>query len=687
MKKSWSYITLLAALAAGTAAAQSTPTPAGTVITNTADITFTPEGSTTPSTVTSDPVKTTVLPKPSFTVTPNDNGGAGNVTDPHYAAPGQTAPVVPCQKNVTFKYTASNTGNLNGESYTITNTAPTAADGVNAPENVRFALDANSNGTLDANELAAATPTLTISGVDIGKSKDFFQIYDIPCTATIKEGDKFGADPTGAYNDNPAYNEDPTSVPKDANNTNVSTVGPVKDAVKIGPKNDPLAGDTPATTPPYNSPEGIVVTPDNADQQVANLTATQSTITFTNTLQNTGERPDAFSVSQTSNLPAGSTVEFFKDVNNDGVYQPGTDTPLPAGGAVGTLNPGETANVFVKVTLPPNADVSGTPFTVTVTTAGTHGQTDTTKDIINVEKKPSLSFGDPTPTPGGDPTPVGTPPVSAPNDPNFPNGSGNPASPLVPPTNCTAPIRTYLPMDIANLGNVSDSYNVSGTAPVTVLNADGTVNPTPVVVPVVYYKDVNKDGKLDSGDTLLTDSAADADSIPDTGTLKPGEEIKLIAVVNVPCAAAKQTITLNQTATSPTTGQTVIDSNDTITVGGNPTVAKPTKNVDKPTAYPGETLTYTIVGKNTSNANITKAMVCDTLPANTSFVSWTATSDQAGAILYSTNGGTSWSATAPTTAGTKLCAAVDTNNDGNITVADILAPGKSINVTYKVKVN
>ncbi|MFC6661234.1 hypothetical protein [Deinococcus multiflagellatus] len=47
MKRSWTICTLLAALAAGTASAAGTP--AGTVITNTAEIVFTPEGGTTPN--------------------------------------------------------------------------------------------------------------------------------------------------------------------------------------------------------------------------------------------------------------------------------------------------------------------------------------------------------------------------------------------------------------------------------------------------------------------------------------------------------------------------------------------------------------------------------------------------------------------------------------------------------------
>ncbi|AXG99094.1 DUF11 domain-containing protein [Deinococcus wulumuqiensis] len=676
MRKLSSFFSVVAALALGAAGAQSstTPstavTPAGTEIINKAEITFTPEPTPTnpnpPSeTVETPPVVTVVNPVPSFTITPND--GSADPTQPDYTQPGQTKEVKPCDKNVTFAYTLINTGNVNGESYTLTNT-PDPTGAVKTPENVRFYRDTNGNGQLEQAEIDAGTIT-TITGVAIGQSVQFFQVYDVPCTATST--DKFGGDPTGTRNDNPNFSNDPT-LPRDANNSNTVTVNR-QDGVVIGPKADPDGNGNPVT-PAYTSPEGVAISPTANDSQIATVTtlpASGITVTFTNTLQNTGNRTDTFELTQTNTFPAGSTITF-RDANGN---------PLPD--ADGDGNPevpnvpaGQTADIQVIVTLPAGVtptQLAGQPAVVITTTSQNDpSKSDKTTDIIHV-KVPGLSFGDPTPTPGGDPAPVGTPPAGVP---------GNPGTPLVPgnPETCTAPIRTYLPMEIANLGSQDDAFVVSGTAPVTVLNPDGTVNPTPVIVPVVYYRDVNGDGRLDAGDTALQGG--------NTGTIKPGEEIKLIAVVDVPCAAAKQTITLNQEAKSPTTGVSVKDPNDTITVGdngGKPTV---TKTVDKPTANPGETLTYTIVGKNSSNANVTKALVCDTVPTNTTFVSFTATTTASGTVVYSNDGGTNWSATATApAAGAKVCAAVDTNSDGTITTADLLKPGESINVTYQVKVN
>ena len=669
MKKSWTIAALLATFAAGSASAAGTA--AGTVITNQAEIIFTPEGSTTPNPpIPSNPVTTTVLPVPSFSITPNDE--SPDPTKPDYTKPGQTkTDVKPCDKNVAFKYVLTNTGNVPGESYTLANT-PDPTGAVKTPENIRFyagAADTNNDGTLSATEIAAATPITSITGVAQDQAVTFFQVYDIPCTAT--NTDVFGGDPTGTRNDNPAFNNDPT-IPQDANNSNTTKITR-NDAVVIGPKADPDGNGNP-TTPPYTSPEGVQITPTASDTQVAQGTTTTTTVTFTNTLQNTGNRPDVINVTYNPvNLPAGSTVTLLKpdgtpltDTNGDGIVD------------VGVVQPGATADVLVKVTFPAGSQPTSptAPPTVEIVAVSSNDKTksDPTKDIINL---PGLSFGNPTTTPGGDPTQVGTPPVGTPTE--FPNGSGNPTNPIIPPATCTGPIQTYLPMEVANLGTAPDLFNVSGTATVKLTSGSTTT------VNVEYYRDVNGDGKLDAGDTRLTDT--NGDGIADTGLLQPGTELKLVAVLGVPCDAASQTITLTQTAKSPTTSATVTDPNDTVTVGKTP-VAAPTKSVNLAQARPGEELTYTIVGKNTSNANITKAMVCDVVPNNTTFVSFAATTDATGTVLYSNNGGSTWttSASAPA-AGQKVCAGVDTNGDGTITTADVLAPGKSITVTYKVKVN
>lgn len=665
MKNSWKFAALLAALAAGSASAIGTA--AGTVITNTAEIVFTPEGSTTPNPpIPSNPVTTTVLPVPSFTIVLND--GSANRLTPDYTQPGQTTTAKPGD-TVVFPYTLTNTGNVPNETYSLTNT-PDPTGTVKTPENIRFypvSADTNTDGTLSAAEIAAATPITSISGVNQDVAVKFFQVYTIPTTATST--DKFGADPTGDRQDNPGFNNDPV-VPRDANNSNVTTVDR-KDATVIGPKNDPDGNGNPITLP-YQSTDTtpVTITPSAADTQTAQATTTTTTVTFTNTVQNNGNRSDVFDITTAqAGFPAGTTVELLKP---DGT--PLTDTDGDGVPDVGTLSPGQTADLLVRVTFPAGSapTAPGTQPTVTVTTTSSNDTTkkDTTKDIVNL---PGLAFGNPTPTPGGDPTPVGTPELGQP---------GNPGTPIVPPTTCTATspaIQSTVAMEIANLGSAADTFDVSGVAPIKL--TDGTTQN----VVVKYFVDANGNKALDTGEVALTDT--NANGTPDTGLLAPGAELKLIAVVDVPCAAAAQTITLNQTAKSPTTGVTVTDKNDTITVGKTP-VAAPSKTVDKAEAQPGEKLTYTIIGKNTSNANVTKAFIKDTLPANTTYVSFTAFSSASGPILYSTNG-TTWSATpiaAPQADGVTVYAGVDTNGNGTIDTGDILAPGQIITGTFTVSV-
>lgn len=672
MKNSWKFAALLAALAAGSASAIGTA--AGTVITNTAEIVFTPEGSTTPNPpIPSNPVTTTVLPVPDFTIVLND--GSTNRLTPDYTQPGQTTTAKPGD-TVVFQYTLTNTGNVPNESYTLTNT-PDPTGAVKTPENIRFypvsadttgGPNGTPDGTLSAAEIAAATPITSISGVNQDVAVKFFQVYTIPTTATST--DKFGADPTGDRQDNLAFNNDP-AVPRDANNSNVTTVDR-KDATVIGPKNDPDGNGNPVTLP-YQSTDTtpVTITPSAADTQTAQATTTTTVVTFTNTVQNTGNRPDVFDITTgQAGFPAGTTVELLKPETGTPLL---TDTDGDGVPDVGSLNPGQTADLLVRVTFPAGSapTTPGTQPTVTVTTTSSNDPTkkDTTKDIVNL---PGLSFGNPDPNqPGGNPTPVGTPELGQP---------GNPGTPIVPPTTCTATspaIQSTVAMEIANLGSAPDTFDVSGVAPIRL--TDGTTQN----VAVRYFVDANGNRALDTGELPLTDT--NGNGTPDTGLLAPGTELKLIAVVDVPCAAAAQTITLNQTAKSPTTGVTVTDKNDTITVGKTP-VAAPSKTVDKAEAQPGEKLTYTIIGKNTSNANVTKAFIKDTLPANTTYVSFRAVS-AAGTILYSTNG-TTWSPTeiAVLPDGGTVYAGVDTNGNGDIDTDDVLAPGQIITGTFTVSV-
>ncbi|WP_407569366.1 DUF11 domain-containing protein [Deinococcus altitudinis] len=664
MKKSLHFLPLMVALAAGVAGAAG-GTTAGTVITNTATITFSDDGGTPQPPVPSNPVTTTVLPVPDFTITPNQTTAGTLPTDaPDYTKPGQTQNAKPGD-TVAFQYKLSNTGNVNGESYNLT-TGTTPTNGVGGtgtgltPAGVTYypaSADTNGDGALSTAEITAAAGKniTTISGVDRDKDVIFYQVYTIPTTAT--DGQTFGSSPTGTRRPNSVATNEPAAPftqPTDSNNANLTTVKRA-DAVAIGPKAYP-DGNAPVLTYPSVDTTPVTVT-ETGDVQTAPTTATTTKVTFTNTVKNPGNRPDVFDITSTpANLPVGATVALLdntgaalKDTDGDGVPD------------VGTLAPGAVVDIRVEVTLPAGSattDATKQPtFTVTATSSNDVTKKDSTIDKLLL---PGVLFGDKT---AGDPDPA-------------PLVNQNAVTPGTPnsPTTSTQNILTSIPMAIKNTGGAPEAFTPVGTITFKTPTGDKTV-------PVSYLPDANCDGTADS-----------AVAITVTPVLASGATYCLIPVVSVPDNAYPGSYTLNQTATGTTTGVKATDTNDTVTV---PKTGTPTdyvkKTVDKASAKPGETLTYTILGINKSNGNIRKAVVSDALPTNTSFVSIATTTTVAlpGKVLYRLNGAGAWSATAPTAlaTGVQIEVGVDSNNDNTIDNNDVLKPGEQFEVTFKVTVN
>jgi uncharacterized repeat protein (TIGR01451 family) len=672
MKKSLNFLSLIVAMAAGVAGATGNPAPpvipatiAGTVITNTAVINFTDDGGTPQPPVPSNPVTTTVLPVPSFTIVPNQTTAGTQPTDaPDYTKPGQTKDAKPGDI-VSYPYTLTNTGNVNGESFGLT-TGTTPANGVGGtgsgltPASVKYYLtnpDANNDGTVTPAELAAATAVTTISGVDSTKAVTFYQVYTIPTTAT--DGQTYGSSPTGTRRPNAAAGSEPAAPftqPTDSNNANLTTVKRT-DAVAIGPKTYP-DGNAPVLTYPSTDTTPVTVT-ENGDVQTAPTTTTTTKVTFTNTVKNPGNRPDVFDITTVpANIPTGAvyTVELL-----DNTGAPLKDTDGDGKPDTGSLAPGATVDIRVEVTLPAGSastDATKQPtFTVTATSSNDVTRKDDTTDKLLL---PGALFGDKV-TPAGDPNPalVVNQNAVAPGTPNS-------------PTTSTTNTLTSIPMQIKNTGGAPEAFTPVGT--ITFNTPTG-----PKTVPVSYLPDANCDGTADSATPVTV-----------TPVLAPGATYCLIPVVAVPDNAYPGSYPLLQTATGNTTGVVAKDINDTVTV---PTTGNPTdyitKTVDKASAKPGDTITYTVLGINKSNGNIRKAIISDTLPVNTSFVSLVTTTTVVapGKVLYRLNGG-AWTVAAPTLAtGDKFEVGVDSNNDNTIDNNDILKPGEQFKVTFAVKIN
>ncbi|MCD0161519.1 DUF11 domain-containing protein, partial [Deinococcus sp. 6YEL10] len=85
-------------------------------------------------------------------------------------------------------------------------------------------------------------------------------------------------------------------------------------AVAIGPNGDPLGAADPTTGAAYTTAEGLTVTPDNADTQTVASLAAGSSVTFAQSVRNTGNSTDVFDFTAAlSDLPAGTTVDLLRD--------------------------------------------------------------------------------------------------------------------------------------------------------------------------------------------------------------------------------------------------------------------------------------------------------------------------------------------------------------------------------------
>ncbi|GHF88153.1 hypothetical protein [Deinococcus ficus] len=636
MKRNAKVLALMALMAAGTASAA---TEAGISIINIASAAFdivNPDGTTKKGDpVTSNPVTTTVKAVPNFTITPNDGVPLGV---PNQDLPGQEQSAVPGQ-TMNFPYVVNNTGNtplivqldprIASTNVDRTDTqieGPTSTtvieySYINTSGQKVILTDTNGDGLVELPVLASGAP-LNIT-----------QTYKIPLTATDTQ--KYGANPVGTalYDSSPvvggvgnSYTETVlapggTTQLVDNDNFNMTTVSRM-DGVVVGPLNDPDGNGTP-TTPSYTNDQGYLVTPTATDSQSVSPTVVPSTVTFQNTLQNTGNRADVFDLPapDMSQFPAGTTVSYttptgtaLTDTDGDGVVDSG---PVAVGGTF-------TFGVVIKY--PPSGttatQVAGTD-SVVVTAVSSNDPTKnniTTNSVTVVVN--AFDFGNPSSTDPMNPEAgtVGTPVAGQP---------GNPSTPVTPPTTCDANATTpkaAVPVQIVNLGSVSDYYSPTGTATITLANG-GTRS-----VDVTYYTDA-------ALTTPLADTAADTETAnPDTGLIVSGGSITLYAAVVIPCDAANgPSITLNQTVTPGSGGKPLTDTNDEITVGtagklvlgkfveggtGGTTYGTAPYQITAPSTYgtgagpevaPGGTINYVIIGKNFYNAEVRNVILTDSL--------------------------------------------------------------------------
>jgi trimeric autotransporter adhesin len=309
--------------------------------------------------------------------------------------------------------------------------------------------------------------------------------------------------------------------------------------------------------------------------------AAGQTITFLNKLQNTGNVDDTFLVtvdSFTCTPTTGYNIQLFQ---SDGV------SPLSS---LIALTKNQIYNVFVKVTIPGTSAVSNA-CTINLKAASSTDTSkfDPTTDTLTVTVAASALFGHSNgSTPVANAITVGTAVTL----------SGNPGAFVV------------FPQDVVNLGGSPDSFNLSGSITFNNVGSGTTA------VAVRYYP-ASADTDIDN--TLSVSEIANATPISNTGSISSNNEVKVFAVVNIPSTAVAATgLTVNQTATSPTSGVSVAFIDEKITVNTISGLTF-TPNGSGTTTSPG-TLVYSHTLKNTGNSNLTTANLTWTNPSGFTYV-------------------------------------------------------------------
>ncbi len=710
-------LALMVALAAGSALGAGTT--AGTVINNQASATFTDPATNAPVTapVVSNTVSTTVLPIPALDIvykgpagTTTDNAG---VTTPTTNNDGTSAGnantnfkksgVLP-GSNVDTTYVVLNNGNVDNYLVTLNNTPLNNPSGVV----VQYFL---------ASDTAFTTPITTVT-VPASGSVDIVQRIKIPAAAavgTVISVSPYGTSAAGTSSGNayaavdetqnvnvpptPAANKDleftdatvfaptvttaPTPPVDPANpvvpttpTTNIGTPPTANAANPLNPVSPPGTPSDPSdpVKPGYADPlnPGTAAVPGtpivvSGNSQIAYPPAdannTPDVVTFKNVVSTpvlAGTPADTISLFPTdaTGLPIGTNNGNGTFTLPDGVtvvkfLKPdGTPLPTAVNPADGKIYPvvstpagGGTTPYLTQVVYPdsnPNNNTStiDNPVPIVITVGADSGNdADLKANGITTDTiyPAAAQFGD-VPASGSTPdrTLVGPGNVSQVVVPGAPAAIGAPATGTA--TDSTA----VFPMLLSNTGEYGDTYTLSGTVPVKL--SDGTT----VNVPVRYVDA--------AGVALPSGAGANTFISPYVG---PNSTGTVFAVIDIPAgAAATNGVPLIVTQTAVGNFSTVIltDINDQIvigTIGG----AVPTKTVDKPSAKPGEDLTYTITAKNSYNTLVKNYVLKEAdgpvtnVFANSVFKSVNvAVTGATGTVLYRFNGGAWQTSNVPTIA-------------------------------------
>jgi trimeric autotransporter adhesin len=256
----------------------------------------------------------------------------------------------------------------------------------------------------------------------------------------------------------------------------------------------------------------------------------------------------------------------------------------------------------------------------------------------------------------------------------------------------------YFSYTLTNTGNGPDTYKLQ-----LVNSSSDDFDPSSGSV----YLDANGNGLVDPGEAELTSGFGSYGSA--TGTVAADGQIKLIVAYNIPATATDAQVTkvnlVGQSqacADNPTDGDAG-DATDnwnqtTVTEDANVTA---TKSVTPSSVDPGDTIIYTITGSNTGNkaaksvvvtydsTNYTGILITDEIPDHTTLKSGSYSGAPAtGYALFSTDNGSTWSATAASMDSvTDIAWFIPDPNPSDTNKEDTLDPGQGYSFTFQVTIN
>ena len=462
----------------------------------------------------------------------------------------------------TYTLTYTNTGNSDATSVAISDNIPSGMTYVAGAS--RWSVTGSTTALSDSGGTVGTSPNTLVSSVNVGTTT---------FTATIA---KVAAGQSGyiTFQVNVNAGVAPGVINNTANITYNNGAGSVSGT---------------SNTVPFTVGQTAGVT--TTGQTINTPAAAGSTVTFTNSVKNTGNGTDTFNITLASSntFPVGTTFQLYK---NDGTT-PLVDTNGDGVVDTGPLAPNATYSVILKATLPPNASGAG-PFAITKTATSVF---DNTKSSPGTDQLSNITAAS----------------VDLIND--SVTGTGTNAGPeaSAQSTKSTNPGTTVVfTLVTKNTGASPDSYDLAASQSSTFPTA------LPTGWSVLF--------KADGGSLNCSTTGA---TITNTGGVAAGGTAVVCAVVTVPANYDAGTVPVYFRSLSPTSAAVDI-LHDAVTVNAVRSISITPNGAGQ--TYPGGSYVYTHTL--TNNGNVTEGGAFSTLTptVGNNGSGWTST------LYYDTNG-------------------------------------------------